>query len=54
MINRRAFLQTTAAAVGSDVVMPPERFDHGTLHVPARPGLGIGLNDRIIRAKPSA
>jgi L-alanine-DL-glutamate epimerase-like enolase superfamily enzyme len=38
----------------SDVMMPPERFDRGTLHVPGRPGLGIELNDRVIRAKPSA
>ena len=37
-----------------DVIQPPERFDRGSLHVGMRPGLGIELNDRVIRNKPSA
>jgi galactonate dehydratase len=37
-----------------DVVDPPERFDRGTLHVGLRPGLGVELNDRVIRGRPSA
>jgi len=37
-----------------DVVEPPERFDRGTLHVGTRPGLGVELNERVIRTKPSA
>jgi len=37
-----------------EVVVPPERFDRGTLQVSTRPGLGIELNDRVIRTKPSA
>jgi galactonate dehydratase len=38
----------------SDVIDPPERFEHGTLRIPERPGFGIELNDRTIRRKPSA
>jgi len=37
-----------------DAIQPPERFDRGSLHVGVRPGLGIELNDRLIRTKPSA
>jgi galactonate dehydratase len=37
-----------------DVVVPPEHFDRGTLQVGSRPGLGIELNDRVVRGKPSA
>jgi L-alanine-DL-glutamate epimerase-like enolase superfamily enzyme len=37
-----------------EVVDPPEHFDRGRLHVTERPGLGIDLNDRVIRGKPSA
>jgi galactonate dehydratase len=33
-----------------DVVSPAERFDSGTLHVPSRPGFGIELNKRLVRA----
>jgi galactonate dehydratase len=33
-----------------DVVSPAERFDRGMLHVPTRPGFGIDLNERVVRA----
>jgi galactonate dehydratase len=36
----------------SDVVTPPERFENGTLQVSDRPGLGIELNDAVVRAHP--
>lgn len=32
------------------VVAPAERFIDGTLHVPDRPGFGIELDDRVVRA----
>ncbi len=35
-----------------DIVRPVEQFDRGTLHVPSRPGFGIELNDRLVRAHP--
>jgi galactonate dehydratase len=34
-----------------DVVSPPEQFDRGTLHVPSRPGFGVELDDRVVRAR---
>lgn len=33
-----------------EVVSPPEFFDRGTLHVPERSGLGIELNEKVVRA----
>lgn len=33
-----------------DLVTPREFFDRGTLHVPDRPGLGIELNEKVVRA----
>ena len=33
-----------------DVVSPPEAFEGGTAHVPDRPGFGIDLNEKIVRA----
>jgi galactonate dehydratase len=47
-------LQWGEVAWRGDVVVPPEHFDRATLQVATRPGLGIELNDRVIRAKPSA
>jgi galactonate dehydratase len=47
-------LQWGEVAWRGDVVVPPEHFDRGTLQVATRRGLGIELNDRVIRAKPSA
>jgi galactonate dehydratase len=32
-----------------DVVDPPERFERGTIRVPDRPGLGIDLNEKVVR-----
>ena len=33
-----------------DIVNPPEQFENGTIRVPDRPGLGVDLNERIVRA----
>jgi galactonate dehydratase len=33
-----------------DILEPLERFEHGTLRVPDRPGFGIELNDFVARA----
>ncbi len=33
----------------SDLVTPPERFENGTIAVPDGPGLGVELNDRLVR-----
>jgi galactonate dehydratase len=33
-----------------DVVTPPERFENGTVQVPERPGLGVELNEDVVRA----
>jgi galactonate dehydratase len=35
----------------SDVVLPPERFVGGTIEISNRPGLGVGLNEDVIRAQ---
>ncbi len=34
-----------------DVLTPPERFVNGNIEVPDRPGLGVSLNDQVIRAR---
>jgi galactonate dehydratase len=33
-----------------DILNPPERFEHGMIRVPERPGFGIKLNEKIVRA----
>ena len=33
-----------------DLLNPPERFENGAIRVPERPGLGVDLNERILRA----
>lgn len=33
----------------SDLVTPPERFENGTISVPDGPGLGVELNDQLVR-----
>ena len=33
-----------------DVLNPPEIFEHGSIAVPDRPGFGIELNDKVVRA----
>ncbi len=38
------------AAWRHDVVTPPERFENGSIRVPERPGLGIELNEKVVRA----
>jgi galactonate dehydratase len=44
-------LQYGEVAWRSEVVTPPERFVNGTIEVPDRPGLGVELNDAVIRAR---
>jgi galactonate dehydratase len=34
----------------SDLVIPPEQFERGMVRVPARPGFGIQLNDKLVKA----
>jgi len=33
-----------------EVLQPPETFERGTIRVPERPGFGIELNERVVRA----
>ncbi len=33
-----------------DVLNPPERFENGAIRVPDRPGFGVELNEKIVRA----
>ena len=35
-----------------EVITPNERFERGTIAVPDRPGFGIELNDKLVRAHP--
>jgi galactonate dehydratase len=35
-----------------EVVQPSERFERGSIAVPDRPGFGIELNDRVVKAHP--
>ncbi len=36
----------------SDLVVPPERFEKGSIAVPDRPGFGIHLNEKLAQAHP--
>jgi galactonate dehydratase len=45
-------LQWGEVAWRSDVIDPPERFVQGNIAVPDRPGFGITLNDRVVKAHP--
>ena len=45
-------LQWGEAAWRSEVLDPPEQFVTGSIAVPTRPGLGVALNDRVVRAHP--
>ena len=45
-------LQWGEATWRSEVLDPPERFVNGSIAVPSRPGLGVKLNDRVVRAHP--
>jgi galactonate dehydratase len=45
-------LQWGEVAWRSDVIDPPERFALGNIAVPDRPGFGITLNDRVVKAHP--
>jgi len=35
----------------SALVIPPEKFAQGSIQVPRRPGFGIQLNDKLLRAQ---
>src|SRR5918992_388251 len=43
-------LQWGEVAWRGDILTPPERFENGTIQVPDRPGFGVELNDRVVRA----
>jgi galactonate dehydratase len=45
-------LQWGEVAWRGEVVDPPERFVGGNIAVPNRPGFGIALNDRVVKAHP--
>ena len=36
----------------SELLNPPERFENGAIRVPDRPGLGVGLNDKLAASHP--
>jgi galactonate dehydratase len=38
------------AAWRADILDPPERFENGTIRVTNRPGFGIELNEKVVRA----
>ena len=42
-------MQWGEAAWRGDLVLPPERFEHGSIAVPDGPGLGVELNDAVVR-----
>jgi L-alanine-DL-glutamate epimerase-like enolase superfamily enzyme len=33
-----------------DILGPPERFESGAIRVSERPGLGVELNEKVVRA----
>ena len=35
-----------------EVLQPDELFERGTIRVPERPGFGVELNDRVVKAHP--
>jgi galactonate dehydratase len=43
-------LQWGEAEWRHDLLNPPEHFEHGALRVPDRPGFGVELNDKVVRA----
>ena len=43
-------LQWGEASWRSDLVIPPEQFEQGKIHVPGRAGFGIQLNDKLVKA----
>jgi len=46
-------LQWGEASWRSDVLNPPEQFVDGSIAVPTRPGFGVQLNERVVRAHPA-
>ncbi len=42
-------MQWGEAAWRGDLVEPPERFENGSIAVPEGPGLGVALNDAVVR-----
>ena len=45
-------LQWGEAGWRSELLIPPERFDKGSIQVPQRPGFGIRLNEELARSHP--
>ena len=45
-------LQWGEVAWRSELIVPPERFERGSIQVPSRPGFGIQLNEKLARAHP--
>jgi galactonate dehydratase len=43
-------LQWGESAWRSDVVIPAEKFERGSIRVSGEPGLGIRLNDKLVKA----
>ena len=55
-ITNANFVELQYGEVGwrSEIVIPPERFEKGSAAIPERPGIGIELNDRAIKARALA
>ncbi len=45
-------LQWGEVAWRGDLISPPEQFTAGSIQVPERPGFGIRLNDKVVKAHP--
>ena len=53
MVNFRLLeLQWGEIGWRSELIVPEERFEHGSIQVPDRPGFGIRLNDKLARSHP--
>jgi galactonate dehydratase len=53
MVNFRILeLQWGEIGWRSELIVPPERFERGSIQVPERPGFGIRLNDKLARSHP--
>ena len=44
-------MQWGEAAWRGDLVLPPERFENGSIEVPDGPGLGVELNQAVLRER---
>jgi galactonate dehydratase len=53
MVNFRLLeLQWGEIGWRSELIVPEERFEQGSIQVPARPGFGIRLNDKLAKSHP--